>query len=183
MKHVFLVLCLAAILFACNSSDNKTATDETKMGDTKVAAMSAMDMPYQVKDWGDWQPGNMENAKTAMQCLKDFCEGNTEACIKSFGDSAELRFDDLIGKFSNDSLKKMFTNMRGTYKSMDVSMDDFESVKSKDGKQEWVTMWYKQKWQDQKGMWDSAVYTDDMKFENGKIVVLDEKTRHYPKKK
>jgi hypothetical protein len=182
MKRVFLSLCVATALFACNSSDNKTA-DEPKMGETKVAAMSATDMPYQVKDWGDWQPGNMENAKTAMASLKSFCDGNLDACAQTFGDSAELRFDDMVGKFSNDSLKKMLVNFRSMSKSIDVDMNDFESVKSKDGKQEWVTLWYKQKWEDQKGMWDSAVYTDDLKFENGKITVLDEKTRHYPKKK
>lgn len=182
MRHVFLLLCIAAILFACNSSDNKTA-DETKKDETKVAAMSATDMPYPVKDWGDWQPGNMENAKVAMQCLKDFCDGNVESATKAFGDSAELRFDGMIGKYSRDSIQKMFTGMRGIYKAIDVDMNDFESVKSKNGKEEWVTLWYKQKWQDQKGVWDSGVYVDDMKFENGKITVLDEKARHFPKKK
>lgn len=182
MKHAFLPLCIAATLFACNSSDNKTA-DETKTSETKVASMSAMDMPYQVKDWGDWQPGNMEYAKTAMQCLKDFCEGNVDACAQAFADSTELKFDGLLGKFSKDSLQNMFTRQRSLFKSIDVDMHDFESVKSKNGKEEWVTLWYSQKWQDQKGTWDSAVYTDDLKFENGKITVLDEKTRHYPKKK
>ena len=183
MRKVFIVLCITAVLFACNSSENKTTTDETKLGETKVAAMSATDMPYEVKDWGDWQPGNMEHAKTAMQCLKDFCAGNVDACAQAFGDSAELRFDGMLGKFSKDSIKKMFTEQRNMFKSLDVNMHDFESVKSKNGKEEWVTLWYSQKWQDQKGMWDSAVYVDDLKFENGKITVLDEKTRHYPKKK
>ena len=182
MKQIFLSLCVATALFACNSSDNKTA-DETKKDEPKVAAMSATDMPYQVKDWGDWQPGNMENAKTAMTSLKAFCDGNIDACVQTFGDSIEMRFDDLIGKFSRDSLKKMIADQRSMAKSIDVNMEDFESVKSKNGKEEWVTLWYKQKWQDQKGAWDSAVYVDDMKFENGKITVLDEKTRHYPKKK
>jgi hypothetical protein len=182
MKRVFLSLCVASALFACNSSDNKTS-DETKTTETKVAAMSATDMPYQVKDWGDWQPGNMENAKTAMASLKSFCEGNLDACLQTFGDSVEMRFDNLLGKFSKDSLKKMIVNQRSMVKSIDVTMHDFESVKSKNGKEEWVTLWYQQKWQDQKGVLDSAVYVDDMKFENGKITVLDEKTRHYPKKK
>jgi hypothetical protein len=181
MKHAFLALFVATALFACNSSDNKT--EEAKPGDTKVASMTAMDMPYEVKEWGDWQPGDMEHAKVAMQSLKDFQEGNIEASLKNFADSIELRFDDLNGKFTKDSVLKMFTGHRKTIKAIDIQMDDFESVKSKDGKQEYVSLWYKQKWQDQKGNWDSVICMDDMKIVNGKIATLDEKTRRFPKKK
>jgi hypothetical protein len=56
-------------------------------------------------------------------------------------------------------------------------------VKSKDGTQEYVSMWYKQKWQDQKGNWDSVVCMDDMKFVNGKIASIDEKRRKFSKNK
>jgi hypothetical protein len=181
MKRL-LVFSLAAALFACNSSDNKSA-EEVKTGDTKVASMSVTDLPYQVKEWGDWQPGNMENAKMAMQCLKDFQEGNVGASMKYFADSIELRFDDLSGKFTKDSAQKMFEEHRKQIKAIDIQMDDFESVKSKDGKQEYVSLWYKQKWQDQKGNWDSVICMDDMKIVDGKIATLDEKTRRFPKKK
>jgi hypothetical protein len=145
--------------------------------------MSVTDMPYEVKEWGDWQPGNMEHAKMAMQSLKNFQDGNIEASVKDFADSVEIRFDDVNGKFSRDSLMKMFTKFRGMSKAIDIQMDDFESVKSKDGKQEYVSLWYKQRWQDQKGNWDSVICMDDMKIVNGKIATLDEKIRRFPKKK
>ena len=182
MKQVFLSLCVAAALTACNSSDTKTA-DDSKMTETKVAAMTASDMPYEIKEWGDWQPGNMEHAKMAMQSLKDYQNGNMDAALQPFADSIELRFDDLNGKFTKDSVAKMFAKSRAMSKSMDIQMDDFESVKSKDGKQEYVSLWYKQKWQDQKGGWDSVFCMDDMKIVNGKIASIDEKTRRFPKKK
>ncbi len=35
-------------------------------------------------------------------------------------------------KMSNDSLKSMFTKLRSGFKSIDVKMDDWESVISKD---------------------------------------------------
>lgn len=183
MRHVFPVLLIAAILFACNSSDNKTATDETKMADTKVAAMSTNELAYPVKDWAEWQPGSMENLKMALQALKDFENGNVDACMSAFADSIELRFPDLDGKFSKDTVTKMFKAERGSLKAMKIDMDDYESVKSKDGKQEYVSAWYKQKWQDQKGNWDSVVCMDDLKIVNGKIASIDEKTRKFAKKK
>jgi len=36
------------------------------------------------------------------------------------------------------------------------------------------------KWTDAKGKTDSVYMMDDLKIENGKITVLDEKSRHFP---
>ncbi len=60
---------------------------------------------------------------------------------------------------------------------MEVKMQDWESVISKDKKQEWVTLWYTQKWEDMKGKKDSADIINDINIKNGKIVRLDEYTR------
>ncbi|MGZ3880572.1 MAG: hypothetical protein ACXVBF_04510 [Flavisolibacter sp.] len=182
MRQVFLFSGIAAVLLSCNSSDTKTA-DDTKMGETKVAAMSTNDLAYPLNDWGDWQPGSADNLKLGLQSLKDFETGNVDACMANFADSIELKFDGMEGKFSKDSVTKMFKTERNSMKAYEIKMDDYESVKSKDGKQEYVSMWYKQKFQDQKGNWDSVICMDDMKFEKGKILSIDEKTRRFPKKK
>jgi len=182
MKQAFLLLCSTAFLFACNNSDTKTA-DESKTADTKVAAMSTNDLAYPVKDWGDWQPGNIDNLKMALQSLKDFETGNIDASLNFFVDSIELKFDEMEGKFSKDSVAKMFKADRGSLKAMQIEMEDYETVKSRDGKKEYVSMWYKQKWQDQKGTWDSVFCMDDLKIEQGKIVSIDEKRRKLAKKK
>jgi hypothetical protein len=181
MKQAFPFVLVAAVLFACNSSDTKTS--DSKMEETKVAAVSTNDLAYPVKDWGDWQPGSIENLKTALQALKDFETGNVDASMNAFADSIKLAFDGMEGTFSKDSVLKMFSKDRKSLKAMQIDMDDYESVKSKDGKQEYVSMWYKQKWQDQKGNWDSVICMDDMKFVNGKIASIDEKRRKLAKKK
>jgi hypothetical protein len=103
--------------------------------------------------------------------------------MNAFADSVELKFEDLNGKFTKDSVAKMFKAQRGSLKALKIDMDDYESVKSKDGKQEYVSMWYKEKWQDQKSNWDSCVQMDDLKIINGKIASIDQKSRHFPKKK
>jgi hypothetical protein len=181
MKKTILFVSIAAFLFACNSSDTKTA--EHTGSETKVASMSTNELAYPVKDWGNWQPGSIENLKTALQALKDFETGNVDACVNAFADSVKLSFDDMEGTFSKDSVLKMFGTDRKNLKVLEITMDDYETVKSKDGKQEYVSMWYKQKWQDQKGKWDSVICMDDMKFVNGKIASIDEKRRKFAKKK
>jgi len=87
------------------------------------------------------------------------------------------------GTFSKDSLRKMFTAQRSDLKSMKIYMDDYESVKSKDGKQQYVSLWYKQIWEDKKGNTDSIEQMNDLRIVNGKIASLSEKSRRYPKKK
>lgn len=181
MKKVFPFAVIAAVLSACNSSDTKAP--DSKMQETKVAGISTNELAYPLKDWGDWQPGNGENLKTALQALKDFETGNVEASINAFADSVKLSFDDLEGTFSRDSVIKLFSKDRKSVKALEIVMDDYETVKSKDGKQEYVSLWYKQKVQDQKGKWDSVVCMDDMKFVNGKIASIDEKRRKLLKKK
>jgi hypothetical protein len=87
------------------------------------------------------------------------------------------------GKFSKDSIASMFKHERSGLKAMQIDMHDFESVKSKDGKEEYVSLWYTQKLQGQNGAWDSVSVMDDLRIQNGKVVLIDEKTRKFAKKK
>jgi hypothetical protein len=62
-------------------------------------------------------------------------------------------------------------------------MNDYESVISADKKDEWVTIWYKQKWKDSKGVADSLSVINDIKMKDGKMIILNEMINHFPKKK
>ena len=78
----------------------------------------------------------------------------------------------------------MFKRDRAALKSIKIIMEDFESVKSRHKEDlGYVSLWYKQIWQDKKGKTDSLECMDDLKIENGKITLLNEKVRHYPAKK
>ncbi|HNN69598.1 MAG TPA: hypothetical protein PKG89_00060, partial [Ferruginibacter sp.] len=92
-------------------------------------------------------------------------------------------FDNFYQKFSKDSLTKFFTEERAKYNSVKIYMGDWESVISKDGKTEYVTMWYKQITTDKMGKTDSIAVVDDCRIMNGKIVELDEKIQRIPAKK
>ena len=62
-------------------------------------------------------------------------------------------------------------------------MDDWESVISKDKSMEYVSLWYKEMWEDAKGKKDSLEQMDDLRMKNGKIIGLNEKSRKLSAKK
>ncbi|MBS1510113.1 MAG: hypothetical protein JST86_04685 [Bacteroidetes bacterium] len=183
MTKLFYAAAVLFILTGCNNStDSKNATgDTTKTTDGKMMAGkdANLDLPYQLDHaYQEWQPGNEQYAVTVMKGLKGFEMNDMAACMASFGDSVFLDFDYMQAKMSNDSAKKFFTEQRNSIGNISVKMGDWESVKSADGKEEWVTLWYRQYVTDKKGMVDSAAVINDAKMVNGKIVELHESSHH-----
>jgi hypothetical protein len=70
----------------------------------------------------------------------------------------------------------------GAMKSDKIDMKDWEAVVSKDKKENWVTVWYTQKWTDAKGVADSAELVNDASLKDGKIFKLDEYVRRFKTK-
>ena len=181
MKLLLIVSLLGFMVVSCNdkvADPASNTTDSTKSETASAEQLSyayALDHPYK-----DWQPGDQKHAVTAMASLKAFEDGDIATCVSFFGDSITLRFDGFHARVNNDSLKKVFTKSRANIQSTKISMQDWESVISKDKKDEYVTMWYKEVTTDTKGKTDSMAVVDDLKFVNGKIVELDQKIQHFP---
>lgn len=152
------------------------ALPDSKMTETSTVKL---DYPYTVDKIPDWQTGDPENALKALKALKAYEMGNMEESANYFGDSVRFLADKFESHLSNDSLKAMFLKDKTAGNSVTIKMEDWESVKSKDGTDQWVSMWYKEIMTDKAGKIDSVEVMDDAKFENGKITILDEKTRHY----
>ncbi|MFL5774024.1 MAG: hypothetical protein ACJ75F_12755 [Flavisolibacter sp.] len=183
MKQAFLILVVAGSFCSCNSSDQASANDTDE---TKVAAATdttAMNYAYTIEKPDQWVTGSRENTRMVLASLKNWENGDMKAAINDFADTVKLEFDGYEAKLPRDSVMVMFQNERKMVKSVQVIMDDFESVKSKDGTKEYVSLWYKQKKQDLKDKWDSLEVMDDLLIKNGEIRSIDEKTRHYPAKK
>ena len=177
MKRLILFL-LTGIAFSCNNEGTATK-DATKdsAATTTTTSATTMNYPYTIAHPDYWEMGSTANTMTALNALKSFESGNVGDAMKYFGDSIHLQFDGLDKKMSKDSVTAMFTKMRNDYKSVTVKMNDWESVVSKDKKEEWVTIWYRQKWEDMKGKTDSADYINDLQLKDGKIIRLGEYTR------
>jgi hypothetical protein len=178
MKKILLISSLAIFVLACNNNDAKdTKTgDSTKMAEIKTDTKVIPEMPYALdRPYQNWQAGDPQHALTVMKSLKAFQNGDINTCIEGFGDSVTVGFDNFQAKLTKDSLKASFTQWRANSASINIKMDDWESVISSDKKNEWVTLWYKEYNTDKKGTVDSMAVVDDCKIVNGKIVVLDEK--------
>ena len=183
MKQLFLVACLVCTLAACNNETKNASNDEPKKeGDAKAADVQ---LPFTLAEpYKNWQMGSTENAVTAMQSLKAFVDRDFTGLAATLADSVEVRMDNFQSKkISRDSAIKLFTEMRGTYQDIKITMYDYESVIAADKSEEWVTIWYKQVWTDDEGKKDSLSVIDDFKMKAGKMAVLDEKIQRFQMKK
>ncbi len=182
MKQIFVITCLAVILTSCNNAEtSKTVTDSTA---ATVAVATEVVLPFKLeKPYRNWQIGSNENVAAAMTALKTYVDKNYTALAGTLGDSLEMHFDNFGATMSRDSAIKFFTAMRPQYNDLTITMYDYVSVISADKSEEWVTMWYKEAWKNEKGVADSLAITDDIKLKNGKMIELDEKTQRIPAKK
>ncbi len=181
MKKLTVLLFTTMAFASCNNG--ATETKETMKDSTVLApAAVAMNYPYTIDHPDNWEMGSTDNTMAALSGLKAYENGNVAECAKYFGDSVRLQFDGFDTKVSNDTLKAMFTKTRASIKSMEIKMDDWESVISKDKTAEYVSLWYKEIWEDNKGKKDSLEHMDDIRMKNGKIISLNEKSRKLPAK-
>lgn len=182
MKQFIVITCLAVALASCNDAATKqSGTDST--GST-VKSTTELTLPFKLdKPYRNWQTGSNENVTAAMGALKAFVDKDFTALGATIGDTLDVRFDYYHATLARDSAIKMFTTQRGMYNDLSITMYDYESVISADKKDEYVTLWYKQTWKNEKGVADSLAVIDDCKMKNGKMIELDEKIQHFPAKK
>jgi hypothetical protein len=178
MKKMVFYFLTGIAFVSCNSTG--TESKEALKDSTATPSASTtivMNYPYTIDHPDNWDMGSTSNTMTALSALKAYQDGNVPESMKYFGDSVQIQFEGMDKKMAADSLTAMFTNWRKGMKTIDIKMSDWESVISKDKKGEWVTIWYRQKWEDMKGKKDSLDVIDDMQIKDGKIVRLDEYSR------
>ena len=176
MKKLFFIF-LGAVAFTSCNNQSSASTQTTADSSTTAPTAEKMNYPYTIDHPDNWDIGSPENTMVALNALKAFENGNIPESMKYFGDSIHLQFDGMDKTVPADSLQAMFTNLRKAYKTLTIKMNDWESVISKDKKDEWVTIWYNEKWEDMNGKKDSADFINDLKLKDGKIIWLSEYTR------
>ena len=171
MRKLLTIAVMATIIFSCkNAEDKKEATSD-------------ITYPYSLEKPDNWDIGSKENTLLVMNALKAFEDNKVEDCLSYFADTVRWRADYMDQTLSKDSLRVAMTNLRNSIQAVQVKMGDFESVISKDKKDEWVTLWYTEIVTDKTGKTDSLAMVNDIKVSNGKIVELNESVRHFPTKK
>ena len=182
MKKCTTMAIAALLLVACNN--NETSKEGSAVAPAAVAA-EKIDYAYLPSNHPAdyWDRGDQKNIAMVLKSLKAFETGNVEESLADFADSVRYSVDGFDAKVSKDSLRAMFKEGWKNMSAMKVDMGDYETVISKDKKEEFVTLWYKQVTTDKAGKKDSLSCVDDLKIENGKIALLDQKTRKFPAKK
>jgi len=183
MKKTILIACVSVFIISCNT---KTDTTGNTVKDSSITPTEEkIDYAYlpanHIPD--NWDRGDQKNVAIVLKSLKGYEMGNVDEALAAFADSVQWTTDGFDEKLSKDSLRKSFIDGWAKISSTKIVMEDYESVVSKDKKNNWVSLWYKQITTDKKGKTDSVFYMDDLKLENGKIVILDEKQRRYPSSK
>ncbi|MES2279731.1 MAG: hypothetical protein V4592_27110 [Bacteroidota bacterium] len=171
MKKAYLLFAIPLLMAACKQPAAKTDAP---------AAAATPNYPYKIAHPDYWTMDTSHvNTMTALTTLKAFETMDTVTLKKGFADSLEFNYDG--GKFKGPIAEfiKMTAGMSTTMKGLKIDMKDWESVVSSDKKEEWVTLWYIQKWTDDKGKADSVSLINDMQFKGGKIVKLNEYDMHF----
>ena len=175
MKKLFLFF-LPAIALSCNNGGS-SSKDSTKDSTASNSSSTAMDYPYKIDHPDNWDIGSSANTMASLRSLKAWEEGKMDESVKYFADCIGVYFDGPEKKMTNDSLKALFKASWAEYKTVKINMHDWESVISKDKSEEWVTLWYTENWETQKGVKDSSSIINDLKLKDGKITRLYEYTR------
>jgi hypothetical protein len=176
MKKLLLIFLGGAIFSSCNNG-NASAGEANKDTTASAAPAASMNYPYTIDHPDNWETGSAQNTMNVLTSLKAWENKNVDESISYFGDSVHIQFDGLDKKMPRDTLKAIFNEGADAVKSRSIKMYDWESVISKDKKDEYVTLWYREYWEDLKGNKDSLDVVNDVKMKDGKIIGLDEFTR------
>lgn len=171
MKALFLFFALVVIVSCKNDSQTNAANN---------LATNTAPYAYTISHPDQWEWGDKNNIRIALDGLKAYEKGNISAAFKDFADTVLIQMDGLERRLSKDSLLSLFLRERSGIRRLGIEMNDFISLRSKDGRSEYVSLWYKQLWEDQNGKIDSIECMDDLAFRKGKIILWNEKVRRYP---
>src|SRR5690606_6944567 len=177
MKKLILIF-LGGFMFAsCNDAATTTSETVSDSVSTKETVTQKADYPYRIEHPDYWETGSTNNTMQVLTAIKAYENGNVEETVKYFGDSVRLQFHNMDETVSNDSLKAMFTRTRNSIKNMSLIMQDWVSVISTDKKVEYVTLWYREHWEDMNGKKDSVDVVNDLKMKGGKVIELSQYER------
>ena len=133
-----------------------------------------INLPYK-PDYSDFKMGDPMHTKLVLNFYKTFEENRMDDGKAMLADSVMVNFAD-GNKFTGtaDSLISMGKQFRGSYTAYKVTIDACLSVHENAKNEDWVLVWDKAYFTDQKGKSDSAGGQSYWQIKNGKIVYWGE---------
>ena len=141
-----------------------------------------LDYPYSTASSGDyWYMWDQKNALVALHFLKAFENGRIDEAMSAIGDSVRWTYDYFDRRICKDSLKARLQKFRSDTRLVQVRMNDWKSFINLSSRKQHVILLYRLVWEANNGRKDSVEKIDDIELDKGKIISLEEKSRHLPK--
>lgn len=169
--NALLLLSFAAFTSACNNNPTTTTTEIIKAN-----------LPYTKSSKFNWQFNqDHKNEAIVLNVFKAMEQLDHESIGKYTADSIESNIDGVKFKGTRAQIMQLNKDFFATLKTLKVVPTDWRSVVNEDKTEEWVSVWFTQHWEDNKGQKDSVNVFNDIKLKNGKIKVWNEYLQHFPK--
>ena len=164
MKKMLFAVFVFAMIAACSNEkkkDDKTG-DDKKMSDN-------ISLPYKA-DYSDFKMGDPKYTKMVLDFYKIFEENRMDDGKAILADTVAVSFAD-GNKFMGtaDSLIALGKQVRGSYSAYKITIDACMAVHANDKNEDWVLIWDRSYFTDQKGKSDSLGGHAYWQIKNGKI--------------
>jgi hypothetical protein len=181
MKKLSAIFLIPIFLVACSGgSTNSTATPAKD----SVTAAPSVPLPYTAVYSSTFVPGKPADVLTVLNNYKAWQDNDMAALRATIGDSLTLIFSSgAVLSTTGDSAVKDAKKYRDSLSKIDFTFYAWTSNHSVDKNEEWVNVWYKEIDTHKSGKIDSAIYEDDNRLKDGKIVWASSHEQKFLKKK
>jgi|SRR5664279_69564 len=180
MKKLSAIFLIAFFFMACTSSPS---TDTAAASKDSVTAAPAVALPYTAVYSSDFVPGKPSDVAAVLSNYKAWQDNDMATLRATTGDSATMIFSSGMELYATgDSLIKMAKKFRDSLSKVELTFYAWTSNHSVDKNEEWVNVWYKEVDSYKTGKKDSAVYEDDNRVKDGKIVWSSSHVQKFRKK-
>ena len=181
MKRIS-VLMSFVLLISCNDQGEKQTETSTPVTATDTETKKSLpEFAYPVA-MANWRMGDPNHTKTVLDVYKAWELKDSAVFADSFADSASMDMPDARRlNFTKGNAYKRLYNLRSKYNSITNKIVSAYALHNEENNADWVMIMVYNKWTYNNGVKDSALYWDNWRLKNGKIVYLNSLEQAPPK--
>jgi ketosteroid isomerase-like protein len=181
MKRIF-ALAFSVFLISCNDKTEEPKETSTATPGTESETKKPLpDFAYPV-EMANWTMGDANNTKTVLDVYKAWEQKDSAVFAASFADSASMDMPDARRlTFTKGNAYKRLYNARSKYNAISNQIVSAYALHNVDRNADWVMIMVYNKWTYNSGVKDSALYWDNWRLKDGKIVYLNSLEQAPPK--
>jgi ketosteroid isomerase-like protein len=179
MKRIFAITSFV-FLISCKGQDEKQTETPTQApaAETKKALP---EFAYPVA-MANWTMGDPNHTKTVLDVYQAWERNDSAVFAASFADSASMDMPDARRlTFTKGNAYKRLYNIRSKYNSITNKIVSAYALHNEENNADWVMVMVYNKWTYNDGVRDSALYWDNWRLKDGKIVYLNRLEQAPPK--